>query len=474
MNIPIEILILIFLKLDKKTRKSCKLVCHKWLELLMTCFEFNEDRFVSIRNHYSFYTPLIQTFLKSKYRNNYTFKHLTFKFKLGIDNEVFEDNCINDILQHTLPIQCIYIKADIYFSNLSVKMLKRILTTYNFVKSLRVNCDIFDKFNKIDTDFGNIENLIVDNTSDMNNNFFQKHISKIFPNLKTIHFDIIKCSKNSFQILNHLSIKVTINRILLTKEFFDEPNLPTCNTIISSLQLHELDLDKIRVNERLELHITEPLTLWNENWPVEFLVFNWVFSTSFPNKIHNGYSVKSINIIFKASPCYITLRKFVKSFSNITSIEIKSFVPIDINKLLLNLVKYCKKLKKITYSACNFQATTLTEFSFNYSFESVIELTLYMEHECYKNQLTNINKCFPNLEKIILHLKQCDDNYLLFDDLLKNDNLKKIKIYIKCFADHSVTREFFNLVTKNGSKLRVSIFFINLIFFLITLFLFRK
>uniref|UniRef100_A0A336MIL5 CSON000348 protein n=1 Tax=Culicoides sonorensis TaxID=179676 RepID=A0A336MIL5_CULSO len=85
--LPTELLINIFNKLDNKTRLNCKLVCSRWQEILMTDFEFMQDRTLDLRDyHIEKSQTVYQTFLNTKFNYNcLILNHETTRF------EDFED-----------------------------------------------------------------------------------------------------------------------------------------------------------------------------------------------------------------------------------------------------------------------------------------------------------------------------------------------------------------------------------------------
>lgn len=91
-DIPVEILILMFQYMDFDTRKTCKLVCSFWFEILMTNFEFKDDRNLNLANCcFNNNTAPVSIFAKSKYKyDTSTISELEITKKENINDEFWE------------------------------------------------------------------------------------------------------------------------------------------------------------------------------------------------------------------------------------------------------------------------------------------------------------------------------------------------------------------------------------------------
>lgn len=101
--LPFEIVVLILKKLDKQNRLKCKLVCADWLNIMMTCVDFKNDRSlifkhcyyesnrlpVAIFNNLSYNTYFCKYLIVNSYNCNIDFDNIPQAFWSILENDSF-------------------------------------------------------------------------------------------------------------------------------------------------------------------------------------------------------------------------------------------------------------------------------------------------------------------------------------------------------------------------------------------------
>lgn len=146
---------------------------------------------------------------------------------------------------------------------------------------------------------------------------------------------------------------------------------------------------------------------------------------------------------------------FFSSLKNVEDVKIESNCNADVNNILSLMSLYCVNLQKLELKKVSF---TSLQF-FYYITEIKIECYTY-----YNGQLRNVCKYLPNLKKNeILFLYKEEKNYAeILQDILVDNNNNLVKLVLPCrnLVDPLNIEFIFNLLSKNGTKLRVSFLFV--------------
>lgn len=459
---PIELLIIIFTKLSVKDRRECKLVCKKWLHVLMSYSEFNIDRVINLKTCiYDVNKQPISTFINSKY------KYIANNFS------------VIDTLNKNIPLDFWYENLEITSITITMKVKYFLLVLYDVLSKIQtintlcflnvIQLKDYCKFISVDVDhpkFPNIKTIKFDYYKDSNGFFhYNKILKLIFPNLETILYEEFKPVKSYNRYDLNLPYKLIFNRLYECKkdnkslETYNFSSKPIFNNLISTIDCKTFyNPTCAKLNQKVVLyynHIDDDNYNWNEYLNVEYLsIMNITKNCFFYHKIVNAKSVTKLNLssLEENEYCSICLKNLFGSVTNLKKLILKlEFY----DKALFSYVNtYCKKIYEVIIRSCNFQQHELS---------NITNLILITKSD-YKNTLS-FASLYPNVERIEISLFDFDNLLNVFKSVFIEPNNSLRTLFIKCdfpnnekiyTVDDDITDEICQLLLKNGNKIQVS------------------
>lgn len=483
--LSLEMKILIFQKLNRSSRLTCKLVCTEWLEILMLGIEFKNDRALKFSKCYYETNRLPVSLFENLSYNTYFCKFLN----INTNNTMDFDN-IPTVFWSTLENNLFYLKIDSVdlcfygrkFFSLFNKLISKckltglhfnsyynIIDLYNFVKN---NHPLFN--------YNIIERIFIDNiSSNSYNNNLKDKILFLFPNLKILTFKKFQLNFNfNANYENCIGTPYTLNidtiYIDKFKQIINVQFLPPHNSIVSNRDFKEYSkFTCAKFNDRINFeyisYTDKNVNIrWNPYLKVEYMRI--IIKSSFCFFTHepiNAYYLKRLNLEFTSTIyCDLCYKNLLQNIHNIEEITIKcynkqNFISFDV--IVSNIVKYCNKnLKTFNYVSIYEHPSNLTIISFDGCL-NIETLNLNIKNWIYIDQLKCLHIKFPKLKNIIIDFYEMNVQSIIEDILCNSNNaLEKIKINNNNYSmkqiitSREVTNKISTLLLQHGPKMRVS------------------
>lgn len=468
-KLAIELLTTIFKKLNRETRLTCKEVCKLWLYVLMNFEEFASDRRVYFTDCiYSVNRPPISTFMKSKY------KYLCEIMDINEINVKLDDNIPDTFWSDHVKVQQFGFEEKLYsieYIDL-VKLFEKIKNVKSFYFQKSTFISLLTSWKRLNDNkwvFEQIECLNF-KCNPYHNDLKSKEFKHIFPNLKLINFDCLSARNKLLSNIKSLKFTININELYYIDHIYNAfINLPpsleyktVCKQIIQKSyqeELMDIEYDKKSINEVVKLE-TYQITSWNSKLDVKYLSIetsNYCFFKHDLVIAGNGI----IDLTFKISKnlCTECLESLFRNLKNLKSMIIVAKQDVDFTIYLQIASKYCKNLIKLKLQNGYFEHNTGI-------FENVKTLHIKNNKSEYTNQLQNLYINYPKVNCVYIddsfqinHPEKLVDLYSHI--MMNNKNLVKLDIYTKNEKDNIFTDDLIDIITANGSKLRVScVFFV--------------
>lgn len=484
-NIPVEILIFIFQYMDFDSRKACKLVCTLWFDILMTKFEFKNDRNLKLANCSFDKTKRspVSIFSKSKYKYETSFisiemdstmklvvmkKDITYKFwnnigitTLRIENTIYlrdwyrEINNINSLQILIIDSFSDFLVNEFISQKLCFPKIKTVSIQHSNSQLYKLN------FSK---SFPNLEKLWIENVYSTITSTKNITLSNI-PNIKNVWLDY-----ENYEIDTKIPFKyenLYLKQNIYLPEFYEYLENVKSNLVHTlTLQSHE--------NTQYKIPNNHP-DVWSmyKNVKKIKLTFMRPQNCFFAHQILSfPLEVLEMDYIFVETYCLMCLNSLLNSFEQ-----------IKVLKLNLDTGKYFN-FKLILDTWTCLQEIDLTIYCNHTDHQSIIEkffnISSYSKkyHTMKKIKLIclgtldfkDMYRIFPNLQILDVKLFTKTETSYFYDlkKLIPKDNcqLKYIKYHISCktFEKFGYLGDIVNHIITYGKKLRVSIFIYHFIY----------
>lgn len=486
--LPFELKIFIFTYCDYRTRLLCKLVCQHWLEILMTEYEFGNDRSLVFSNcTFNNNLPPVNIFNHAKYK--YKMAMLNYKSKQSEINENIDKTFWENIGVVTLSFDVITPVDHLY-------VLSKFKTIKTFVDGIYALDTLIKQYENNTM----VQNFVAENIETIEFNCFydyntwiklfnSEHLKKMFPNLKVV------CCIRLFIDTSYKFIDW--NKIIPYELRFNEifcVNQQEYNYLIENSNL--FNYEKIHLFGNLNAAYKKKA---NEIVCLEIFDFTNATSLHEYNKHENKITIfvnqycinfhivkKLYNLKFLVlklwnekpeSYCEICKRNLFFAFQNIEFLEIQAHTSElnNENKFKFSITKIFKNFKKLRH----FSVYQGLQHELNVSYEDMCslsdigpfyEMEKFSIHVWYSQlKFTElIPKVFPNLTVLeICNFSSFNRNIVeILLDLLPG--LKKLKeLYISFKSSHIIIQKadsskIIDVISLHGQRLQVS--FLNISF----------
>lgn len=474
--LSLEMKILVFQKLNKSSRLTCKLVCTEWLEILMLGIEFKNDRALKFSKCYYETNRLPVSLFENLSYNTYFCKSMDINYytydDIDFDNipTVFWSSLENDLYYLNLDDTVEQFDGKIIF-NLLNKILSKCKLTglrvsdYHNVKDLYQ----FVKNKHPLFKYTTIERLSLDLLNSNSTKYLKDQILFLFPNLKTLTFENFNLVSNfDADYKNCIETPFTLNIDTISNSNMFK-YLPPHNRIVTHRDFKEYsEITCAKVNDCITFEYSsysdQNINIqWNPYLKVEHMKI--IIKSSFCFFTHepiNAYYLKILNLEFKSALfCNICYTNLLKNIHNIEEITVNckntnDLISFDV--VVSDIIKYCnKQLKILNYLGLNF-----TKISFD-GFLNIEMLSLNIKYWIYKKELKCLHKKFPKLKTIIVNFDGLNVKPMIVDILCNsNKALEKIEITYENYLMKKTIRtiesivEISTLLLNYGPKIRVS------------------
>lgn len=478
-NIPLEILIIILKYLDFDSRKECKLVCRFWFDVLMTDYQFKEDRHLFFANClFDKNVAPVSVFMKSKYKYETACILRVKETKLVIKDDISDefwhkigivtlqmDNiltlwfCYSEISRirslQNLEIFCDYYVTDLYeWNNYVESFCFPQITNINIKNSIRLSEDDRAKFTYI---FPNLQKLWIENKCSLHNKL---------PNLPILQVKKVWVENSNYaaNIQYNYENLVSEQNLDISNFYQTEPD--------NSIMVYKLELSPYYYNQ---FTITDNTNsdVWNKYQNVKQLsVTIYLKGQCFFSHRILSFPLETLDICISTNDtCLICLNSLYNSFKKIKILKLMFLNDYSTDYIDFTLIfdkwKYLNE-----FSITMYNADLSPEFYKNFfKLPSLLKYnsmkTIYM-HIPYLTDLTNFMSFFPNLQTFYfkLHTQLQFDYMKTFKSLISINNcqLKKLKFHVfyskqmNEFQNESSVYNIADHIVKYGKKLRVSVF----------------
>lgn len=482
-NIPLEILVIILKLLDFDSRKTCKQVCSLWLEILMTEFEFKNDRQLKLTNCY-FDTTLapVSVFINSKYE----YESSCISIDKIYTNLVIKDDISAEFWN---KIGAITLNMD------DLRGLKLWPSKLNTIKSITlvIDCDylienVCDYFTTMNICFHNIKFIIIKN-SVKDDDAYMLSFSKIFPYLESLLIENkTNTVKSPISIMKVKNLWIPYsNDTINTKFLFDYENLyaqqqMTIGNFYENPQYKNANIvSDLKITSYLPSFLEHgykipdnSFDIWNYYQNIKQLSLG-CFSKQcfFAHKIIS-YPLEVLHFeVSNTDCCLLCLNSLFNSFKKLHTLKLHLVCHFENKYVNLKLIfSHWKFLQDVEITCSNREIP----ISMYYNFMNVSSIPKY--HTLKKLKLTSphmtdlkfITTTFPNLQilRFILYAKYEFDYFHLLKSLISMDDCQ-IKI-LQCYVcvnsmlnnklnNNTIKyqNDIASYISKYGKKLSVSI-----------------
>lgn len=458
-DLPLELIIAILKRLDRENRLKCKRVSKFWLYILMNFSEFDSDRNVYFTNcMYTLHRPPISTFMNSTYK--YQCKIMNINEK----NMFIDGNIPDTFWSEHVQVERFGFSNNCYYTITNSDVLN-LLEVFKQVKTFYFETnDAMYKFLYLNVEFQQIESIYI--KSNNNDNYFNDNFKHVFPNLKFIHFERFNYNEKILKSLEKYTVQI------------DEIETDYCDSNVDISNINYKTKCQCIINQFIDPQpqykqkgcivklYANDLFSWNSLADVKYLHLapqsRCVFRHKEPPQHLSG--VTELYITVRMNLCKECLETLFQNLTNVKFIHVFAEFNVDLMPLLHFSSKYCKRLTHLTLQDGYLE-------TFMYKFDNLKVLRIKFNKHYYVNQLKDLHIQCPNL--IVVDIKnsfEINQSYklenLYSDVLVHNMHMVNLSLTIRSDDMHIITDKLIDVITKHGSKLRVSIFLL-LIFFII-------